>query len=286
MDFAMGPNQGQGVPAHPDDDGLLWDLYAYNVTVPVGGTYKGQIPGWGTIGTVQAVVTGLATKSEFSNSSAPSLPNTTPANRTQVTLAADTLTDVTHLVGKDGSIDLTFDSDRTGLFYQVFAIYLIREQYRNEAYPPSLRGPQTTPHDFVHNGSWTVDHFSARGAKVMTDFWEKYLLTDGAREALEEVGNYGWEDSCEINPLVYWTRDLPQRFKADRGYDLTKWLPIIFHQDGRAKFSNATWWITDEFDSGNQHIADYRTTVRYPCLQQYGCVLIRSFSSPTCMATI
>jgi hypothetical protein len=26
MDFAMGPNQGQGVPANPDDEGLMWDL--------------------------------------------------------------------------------------------------------------------------------------------------------------------------------------------------------------------------------------------------------------------
>lgn len=26
MDFALGPNQGQGVPASPDDPGLQWDL--------------------------------------------------------------------------------------------------------------------------------------------------------------------------------------------------------------------------------------------------------------------
>ena len=26
MDFALGPNQGQGVPADPADDGLQWDL--------------------------------------------------------------------------------------------------------------------------------------------------------------------------------------------------------------------------------------------------------------------
>lgn len=26
MDFALGPNQGQGVPAEPDDEGLQWDL--------------------------------------------------------------------------------------------------------------------------------------------------------------------------------------------------------------------------------------------------------------------
>lgn len=26
MDFALGPNQGQGVPADPDEEGLQWDL--------------------------------------------------------------------------------------------------------------------------------------------------------------------------------------------------------------------------------------------------------------------
>jgi hypothetical protein len=26
MDFALGPNQGQGVPANPNDEGLQWDL--------------------------------------------------------------------------------------------------------------------------------------------------------------------------------------------------------------------------------------------------------------------
>lgn len=26
MDFSLGPNQGQGVPAHTDDEGLQWDL--------------------------------------------------------------------------------------------------------------------------------------------------------------------------------------------------------------------------------------------------------------------
>lgn len=26
MDFSLGSNQGQGIPAHPDDEGLQWDL--------------------------------------------------------------------------------------------------------------------------------------------------------------------------------------------------------------------------------------------------------------------
>lgn len=31
MDIAIGPNQGQGVPARPDDEGLQWDLVRFGV---------------------------------------------------------------------------------------------------------------------------------------------------------------------------------------------------------------------------------------------------------------
>jgi hypothetical protein len=34
MDFALGPNQGQGVPANKDDEGLHWDLVRTNPSRP------------------------------------------------------------------------------------------------------------------------------------------------------------------------------------------------------------------------------------------------------------
>jgi hypothetical protein len=33
MDMAIGPNQGQGVPASPDDEGLQWDLVSWNPSI-------------------------------------------------------------------------------------------------------------------------------------------------------------------------------------------------------------------------------------------------------------
>ncbi len=48
MDFAIGPNQGTGVPAPEGSDGLSWDLVAFNVSVPTGGSFDGVLPGWGT----------------------------------------------------------------------------------------------------------------------------------------------------------------------------------------------------------------------------------------------
>ena len=33
MDFPLGPNQGQGVPAEPDDEGLQWDLVGLSTNI-------------------------------------------------------------------------------------------------------------------------------------------------------------------------------------------------------------------------------------------------------------
>jgi hypothetical protein len=46
MDFAMGPNQGQGVPAEPDDEGLQWDLVRrFFIYISTSKTRK-IIPNW------------------------------------------------------------------------------------------------------------------------------------------------------------------------------------------------------------------------------------------------
>lgn len=82
-----------------------------------------------------------------------------------------------------------------------------------------------------------------------------------------DVGNYGWEDSVEIEANVYWTQNMSSLFQADHGYSISKWLPILFHRNGHAKQSNPpVWWVTDEPDNGNSHIADYRKTVSLPQL--------------------
>jgi hypothetical protein len=51
---------------------------------------------------------------------------------------------------------------------------------------------------FIQNGSWVNDYFSSNGAQLIIDFWENYLLGNGSRELIQEVGNYIWEDSAEF----------------------------------------------------------------------------------------
>ncbi|KAL5388557.1 hypothetical protein PMIN02_007683 [Paraphaeosphaeria minitans] len=96
MDFAMGPNQGTGVPAPIEEDGLMWDISAYNITVPIGGNFDGVLPGWG-LGKLQAAVSAtiLGSQNFTSNNPSGGLPGDQRLNRTQVTLSATSLTDVT-----------------------------------------------------------------------------------------------------------------------------------------------------------------------------------------------
>ena len=261
LDFAMGPNQGTGVPADVDSDGLMWDLDIFNSTVPIGGSFQGTLPGWGT-GTLEAAVTGLVIKAENTSSISPGLPGDYSSKRLQYTLAAGSLQDVTDQVNSEGHLAVKFDNQTEGIHNAVFALYLVHSHWRAQDGPLDVGGPQTPAHSIAENGSWAVDHFAALGAKTMTQFWEQHILQNGTKELLMEVGNYGWEDSIEIQSNIYYTKDLQKSFLRDHDYGIAKYLPILLHRDGLGAHSDpGVWWVTDEPDQGLSHIADYRQTV-------------------------
>ncbi|KAK5742028.1 hypothetical protein LTR17_003536 [Elasticomyces elasticus] len=267
MDFAIGANQGTGVPAVEDSDGLAWDIAAYNVSVALGGSFDGVLPGWGT-GTLLAAVAGLEIDSTVVQRldqlarDPGSLPGDLSLNRTQITLSAASLTDVTSQVGLDGKLTVDFAGNSTGINHTIFAVYMFHTDYRAQDGPLDIGGPQSAPTSWLQNGSWSVDHFSARGANVISSFWDNYILDNGIKESLKEVGNYAWEDSVEIEANVFWTQNLSASFESDHGYSINKWLPILFHRNGHYENANpSVWWVTDEADEGNGHIADYRSTL-------------------------
>jgi hypothetical protein len=306
IDFAMGPNQGTGVPASIDSDGLMWDLVIFNSTVPLGESFDAILPGWGT-GTLEAVVTGLVIKSgatdsaasgflgdyaeqrtqhilaavpkfviksEAADSAATGLPGDYAEQRIQYTLAAESLKDVTNQTRHDGYLSVRFGSSKQqGLHNTVFAIYLVHSHWRAQDGPKDIGGPQTPAYTIAQNGSWAVDHFSRLGAETTTKFWEQHILQNGTRELLMQVGNCGWEDSVEIQSNVYWTKDMRKSFYEDHGYSIAKYLPVLFHGNGLGADSNPPiWWITDEPDSGFSRTADYRKTVS--CTARRGCTCV------------
>lgn len=257
----------------------MYDLYSFNMSIPMGGSFNGTIPGWDSVQDavkLQAVVTGLVTKSvNISNVPTtqapslnetgvyPSLPGDIPFNRTQVTLAVDSLQDISDQVDENGNLDISFPHNDTGLHYEIFFIYVIHNGYRAQQNPGFLLGPQTNATNWRDNGSWAVDHLSAAGAKTMTNFWEQYIVPEGSslKQLVQEIGNYAWEDSIEIQANVYYTENFTTSFTADHGYNIQKYLPILFHDNDQFGTPGYEyWWITDEPDAGDSHIADYRQT--------------------------
>lgn len=235
----MGPNQGAGVPAPYDDDGLLWDLAAFNQTVAIGSSFNSTIPGWGT-GSLVAAVTGVVTNSTDS---------------THKTLAESSLVDVTDLVSSSGQLQVQFNNT-DGVENDVFAYYLIHSEYREVQSPGDVPAavPQSPVTTYAQNGSWVVDHYSAKGAQVIIDFWNQSLLDEGTSDLIREVGNYMWEDSQEFSVSTWWTPLFQQAFQANRGYSVNKFIPLLA--------SSGVTYTTDEADAGASHIVDYQQTVR------------------------
>lgn len=253
VDLTIGPNQGAGIPAPYNDDGLLWDLAGYNVTVAQGTTYSDTLPGWGEShnnDTLVAATTGLVVDQ----------------NATQITLSAGSLSDLTSYVDSSGKLIYNFSSTAEGSDYVLFAFYLIHPETRevNASTESIATVPQSPIENWTQNGSWVVDHFSTAGAQLIIDFWNQSLLGGNATEDIRQVGNFLWEDSQEYNSHsnLLWTPQLPKIFRENRGYDFEKYIPLVFGASGGGALDalNRTY-VLDEVDGGQSYIQDFQQTV-------------------------
>lgn len=148
------------------------------------GQFDGQIPGWGA-GELVALVSAevLSTKNiSLGTSSGTSLFGAAQTSYLSLVLKNGTLVDWGQNVSSTGHVSLRFPS---GSSHRLFAFYQFLTHEKNLEYSS---GNAKTIWD---NGSYVVDHYSARGAQVVAKFWERYILPDGVKELLMEVGNYG-----------------------------------------------------------------------------------------------
>ena len=162
----------------------------FNVTVPPGGTFHGKIPGYDS-GTLVSVTTAMIINRTVNSMPSSSLLGGSPFNFTVYTVAADSLREITDSVNPDGIVSVKFPTNSDALGYIVYAAYYSRSFAR-----ACISGQD--PHNFIQNGSFAVDHFSARGAKVTTDFLEQYVLVNGVKELFQQIGNY----SKDLNGLA------------------------------------------------------------------------------------
>ncbi|KAI1137565.1 hypothetical protein F5Y05DRAFT_419507 [Hypoxylon sp. FL0543] len=251
MDFSMGPQSGQGVPAEPDNPGLAWDLVSYNATI-LNGSYSGPLPGWERGDLVSALTFAVYNATNKTDASGPQ----SQRNYTEYIISAKSLTEVTDLVQKDGSITTTVDSVEGAQYYLLYASYAQR------SYARACVASSSHPENILQNGSFAVDHFSETGARVTTKFLEDYILIDGIKELMMDVGNYIWEDSVEIPSYTYWTPALPELFENEHNYSIMKYLPLLAGNEGYISTPGGpVQFITDSNETDSGVIADFRSTL-------------------------
>ncbi|GIZ47244.1 hypothetical protein CKM354_001034100 [Cercospora kikuchii] len=248
MNLALGPSQGCGVPAEPETEGLQYDLVPFNVSISLGSSFKGKIPGLGS-GKLIAASTALIVEQQPVNiSTNPGFLGTVYTNGTKHILATRSLTDVSSKVAEDGSLNIELPHNETGIECRLFASYKKFSRYR-EQLPP--------------NGSRVNDHFSVAGARLLIDVWENVMLDDELRQLLHDVGNLAWEDSMEFGAGVaaWWTLYMLKAFQPLVGYDLAKYLPLLFSHVSQdpGPLPSPNRFFTDDKDGGQSYLHDYWT---------------------------
>ncbi|KAI0475378.1 hypothetical protein GGR56DRAFT_510973 [Xylariaceae sp. FL0804] len=262
LSFALGPNQGAGVPAVPETPGLAKELVYGNATLAGGETFDGAVPApvvafnaienfmntnelWGT----NQLVAVVAAQVEYDINLAEYFWG--------ASLYEDSLIDLTNLT-TDGSLSWTAPVGN-GTTWKLFAFY---ERYSMQRECVSVSNATTT----LGNGSWMVDHFSASGAKKATDFWDSHMLDDANIKSLvRQVGASAWEDSLEMQSALWWTAGFLDRFEESRGYSLVKYLPLVFQASnqwgGYLPPYNTTYNIGPYSTAANKWTEDYRLTL-------------------------
>ncbi|KAF9630987.1 hypothetical protein BFW01_g1859 [Lasiodiplodia theobromae] len=240
LDFAQGGNQGQGVPAEPQTTGLAKHMAYSNVTVKAGTTFNGTLP--------------LSTQPLDQSGGGRHQMEDWGEQKLFAVLAAEVLEDTNRVVLGE-PLDLTQDvSDGRTLSWtppagnstwRIFAWY---ERYTNQR---SVAAGQTIT-NFIHNGSWIVDHFSAEGAKLMTNFFDEYVIRDDeTAQLLASAGRYAWEDSHEMDSCVWWTEGMDEMFLKRNNYNIAKCLPFLVIK--------GNGWAGQEVPYGEEFVASNST---------------------------
>lgn len=196
----------------PDDEAASQELGFKSVDLEPGQTFAGSIP-------------------------KPSLPDgVTEANLVRVTVSKitnqegqldnDSLTDITDVAvqnGEDWTIDWTAPSNGK---YKMFFFW---SYGTGEHFEPAVKP------------SYTINYYSKEGAEELINYWNQEVLTDDILQAVIENGRVNmFMDSLENftseepdTTQQFWTSDFLEEFKTRRGYDLSKYLPLIIVDEGK-----------------------------------------------------
>jgi hypothetical protein len=115
-----------------------------------------------------------------------------------------------------------------------------------------------------NSGEYTSEFDAAAAQKATQDLDQIQVGPDNAAR-LHNSGQDMFEDSLELHATtIYWTPNMEREFKTRRGYDMAKYLPLMFVQ-GESDFPVAPKLPTPDFslsDGGNTKILnDYFETL-------------------------
>jgi hypothetical protein len=186
----------------------------------------------------------------------------TPANNaTRLILDTDSLLEHTGKVQSDGTVSLSLKNGTEHYSsHHLFAFYQYQDLVKNLDIESNVTGT------IFDNGSYTVDHYSSRGAEVVKSFWENYILNDTEiLSLLGEVGTYGWEDSVEVKSNISWTPSLPEQFEQMHGYRVHKYLPLMMYGNNnpgvQPSYPGRLKSVTDGDTRGRGFENDFRATL-------------------------
>jgi hypothetical protein len=104
---------------------------------------------------------------------------------TKLAVRSASIVDLTSQLSSSGQLSLSAPRSAKGTETWTFAFYEKRTFAQNLVFPSNA---SDTVFD---NGSFTVDHFSSRGAQTTIRFWEEHMLHGELLDLLRDVGQYG-----------------------------------------------------------------------------------------------
>ncbi|MBE5762477.1 MAG: hypothetical protein E7334_10880, partial [Clostridiales bacterium] len=118
--------------------------------------------------------------------------------------------------------------------------------------------------------NYTINYMDKYGVEALIDYWEKVVLTDDMKSIISENGRGEiYMDSLELVTRgaggLLWGYDLKKAFSDVKGYDITKYLPIITADRARyqSKGDKAYDYTVDDdhLETANKIRTDYYSLI-------------------------
>ncbi|KAI9348763.1 hypothetical protein DFJ73DRAFT_796375 [Zopfochytrium polystomum] len=222
VDLCAGPAQGAGIPAfNPDQEGFNTELAFGFTLLKADQGFDGPLPppvivslqSFGVVSNSYNVTTSrlegviLAELDHAANTSA-----------ADVSIVFSTVKDLTNNVSS-GRLTIPAPTSNS----VIIAFYSRRNGYQ-EAYGANNG---SNPADVGTWASYTVDHFSPVGARIINDFNERHLFSP-VPSAFRKAGSLIWQDSHEFRAQLHWTSNFSARFVQMHGYKPLIGMPAFY----------------------------------------------------------